>query len=121
MIRNLFKRGAVTAGAAFLAVSVLGGVAHADPGVPYIKPSQRSQAVSCVQQGLRDAGYNIDVDGIYGQATYSALTDFQAQRGLQADGIVGPRTGDRLYYDYLAKSGNVVQIEECGYLIPTTR
>ncbi|MFJ4186678.1 peptidoglycan-binding protein [Kitasatospora sp. NPDC089509] len=121
MSKNLFQRGAVAAGAAFLAVTVFGGVAHADPGVAYIKPSQHSQAVSCVQQGLRDAGYNIDVDGKYGDATYKALTDFQSNRGLQADGIVGPKTGDRLYYDYLAKSQNVVQIEACGYLIPTTR
>ncbi|MEU4114808.1 peptidoglycan-binding domain-containing protein [Kitasatospora sp. NPDC028055] len=121
MISNLFKRGAVTAGAAFLAVSVFGGVAHADPGVPYIKPSQRGDAVACVQMGLRDAGYNIDVDGKYGTATYTALTDFQANRSLQPDGIVGPRTGDRLYFDYLAKSGNVTQSELCATLIPTTR
>jgi peptidoglycan hydrolase-like protein with peptidoglycan-binding domain len=121
MTLSLFKRGAVAAGTAALAVSAFAGVAHADPGVAYIKPGQRSQAVSCVQQGLVDAGYHLDVDGIYGNGTYKALTDFQKARHLQADGVVGPKTGDALYYGYLKPSGNLAQEEACGYLVPTTR
>ncbi|MFJ8432157.1 peptidoglycan-binding protein [Kitasatospora sp. NPDC094019] len=120
MIKHVFRRGAVTLGAAAMAVTALAGVAHADRGVAYIKPGQHSQAVACVQQGLRNAGYSIDVDGQYGNATYAALTDFQHNRGLSADGIVGPKTGDALYYGYLKPSGNLVQIEFCPTVIPTS-
>ncbi|MDY0813030.1 peptidoglycan-binding domain-containing protein [Kitasatospora purpeofusca] len=120
MIKHVFRRGAVTLGAAAMAVTALAGVAHADRGVPYVKPGQHGDGVACVQQGLRNAGYSIAVDGQYGNATYAALTDFQYHRGLSADGIVGPKTGDALYYGYLKPSGNLVQIEFCPTVIPTS-
>ncbi|MFC5665213.1 peptidoglycan-binding protein [Kitasatospora misakiensis] len=120
MIKHVFRRGAVTLGAAAVAVTTLAGVAHADRGVPYVKPGQRGDGVACVQQGLRNAGYSIAVDGQYGNATYAALTDFQHQHGLSPDGIVGPKTGDVLYYDFLKPSGNLVQIEFCPTVIPTS-
>jgi peptidoglycan hydrolase-like protein with peptidoglycan-binding domain len=37
-------------------------------------------------------GYNIAVDGIFGPGTKTAVLDFQTTKGLNADGIVGPKT-----------------------------
>ena len=41
---------------------------------------------------LIEAGLETDIDGIFGRHTESLVRDFQADRGLTADGIVGPRT-----------------------------
>ncbi|MEV0193377.1 peptidoglycan-binding domain-containing protein [Kitasatospora purpeofusca] len=120
MIKNVIRRGAVTLGAVAVAVTSFAGVAHADRGVAYVKPNQSGDGVACVQQALRLAGYSIDRDGKYGNATYAALTDFQRKHGLSADGIVGPKTGDVLYYGYLKPSGGLVEGEICPTVIPTT-
>ncbi|MCX0245198.1 peptidoglycan-binding domain-containing protein [Streptomyces drozdowiczii] len=120
MIKTALRRGAVAFGTAAIVVTSLAGVAQADVGVPYVKPDQRGTPVLCVQRALELAGYNLVRDGVYGQATYAALTDFQRRHGLSADGIVGPRTGDVLYYDYLKYSGGLIEGEVCPTLIPTT-
>lgn len=41
-------------------------------------------------------------DGVFGNATYNRLYRFQADYGLGADGVVGPRSREALYsnYDY---------------------
>lgn len=39
---------------------------------------------------------NIQADGIFGQGTHSAVFNWQAQNGLTADGIVGPKTWDAM-------------------------
>lgn len=41
-------------------------------------------------------GYNINVDGIFGIETKTAVKDFQNNHGLEADGIVGPKTWKKL-------------------------
>ena len=43
-----------------------------------------------------DLGAFVAVDGIYGPATENAVQAFQRLFGLTADGIVGPRTWERL-------------------------
>ncbi|MGG6293296.1 SH3 domain-containing protein [Leptolyngbya sp. AN02str] len=53
-------------------------------------------AVSSVQTALRNNGYDIGVDGVFGPATESAVAGFQAGRGLSADGTVGPSTAAAL-------------------------
>jgi hypothetical protein len=58
----------------------------ADPGV-----------VSQLQQALTSAGYDPGpVDGTYGQKTEAAVTAFQQDNGLTADGVVGPDTASAL-------------------------
>jgi len=69
------------------------------------------EAVRDIQSRLADLGYDIGDDdaGEFGVATEDAVRGFQKERGLDADGIVGPgtwrdlvnagyRLGDRLLY-----------------------
>lgn len=44
------------------------------------------------QQRMRDRGWQITVDGLYGPQTASVARAFQAQKGLTVDGLIGPIT-----------------------------
>lgn len=52
----------------------------------------RGQDVTKLQQALKDKGYNITVDGIYGTKTKEAVKQFQRDNGLAVDGIAGAKT-----------------------------
>lgn len=54
---------------------------------PTIHPSVRVW-----QQRMRDRGWSIAVDGVYGPASRRTCIAFQREKGLPADGIVGPVT-----------------------------
>jgi len=57
----------------------------------------RGSDVRELQMALNSLGYNAGpVDGIFGRMTREAVTSFQAQHGLTVDGIVGPRTVNKL-------------------------
>jgi peptidoglycan hydrolase-like protein with peptidoglycan-binding domain/tellurite resistance protein len=45
-----------------------------------------------IQAALSNLGYEVDIDGIFGPGTQSAVRQFQSDNGLSVDGIVGPRT-----------------------------
>jgi peptidoglycan hydrolase-like protein with peptidoglycan-binding domain len=66
------------------------------PGQPRLlfltQPFMRGQDVVAVQQKLIDLGFEIIADGIFGPATDEAVTEFQENKSLTADGIVGQRT-----------------------------
>ena len=49
-------------------------------------------AISVVQQALANKGYNLDVDGVFGVGTEQAVRKFQADNGLDVDGVVGKTT-----------------------------
>jgi N-acetylmuramoyl-L-alanine amidase len=59
-----------------------------------LRPGTSGPAVRDVQSRLNDLGHDLSDDdpAVYGQATESAIRSFQQQRGLRADGIVGPET-----------------------------
>lgn len=44
------------------------------------------------QARMRERGWRIDVDGIYGPQSASVCRRFQREKGLTVDGIVGPKT-----------------------------
>jgi hypothetical protein len=50
------------------------------------------EAVRDLQQNLSALGYPLAADGIFGKETEKAVLAFQRDHGLDADGIVGPRT-----------------------------
>ena len=76
-----------------------------DPALPTSTPTpcilQKNSIgieVKQLQQRLKDLGYySGDVDGQYGTGTQTAVTAFQAQHGLKADGVAGEQTLAILY------------------------
>lgn len=49
-----------------------------------------------LQQYLNNNGYNLSVDGDFGDNTLSAVKDYQQKNGLSVDGIVGTNTWGKL-------------------------
>lgn len=49
-----------------------------------------------LQQYLNNNGYNLSVDGDFGDNTLSAVKDYQQKNGLSVDGIVGNNTWGKL-------------------------
>ncbi|MES2317093.1 MAG: peptidoglycan-binding protein [Pseudomonadota bacterium] len=48
--------------------------------------------VRAVQSQLRESGYNVAVDGVFGPGTNTAVRSFQGAKGIGVDGIVGDDT-----------------------------
>lgn len=76
--------------------------APAGPAFPgeYLRvtsPMIHDRNVSTVQQRLAERHWTIDVDGWYGPDTARVVTAFQRDKGLTADGIVGPVTWAALW------------------------
>jgi general secretion pathway protein A len=53
--------------------------------------------VLSVQKTLKNLGYLVELTGIYDNATFGCVIQFQNSFGLNPDGIVGPRTRAFLY------------------------
>lgn len=65
--------------------------------VKAIKYGMKGDEVSNLQTSLKNAGYNIDVDGSFGPQTLDAVKKYQAANGLTVDGMVGPQTSAVLF------------------------
>lgn len=59
---------------------------------PLVQQGDRGQAVRDVQHLLRERGYQLAVDGIFGPLTDGAVRALQKERSLAVDGIVSPNT-----------------------------
>ncbi|MCE7552542.1 peptidoglycan-binding protein [Streptomyces thermodiastaticus] len=64
-----------------------------------LKQGARGPAVTALQHQLNDSGAQLRTDGIFGSGTAAAVRSFQSTKGLQADGIAGPRTWSALLTD----------------------
>lgn len=69
----------------------------ADRSDPTIRDGSEGVAVRGLQRRLIAAGFDIDeIDGRFGPRTEAAVRAFQERSELDVDGIVGPRTWERL-------------------------
>ena len=72
----------------------------ATPESVTLQSGAQGDGVRQMQQRLKDLGfYTGDVDGDYGKGTRNAVTVFQRQHDLDADGIAGEKTLAVLYSD----------------------
>ena len=69
--------------------------------IPYpniaMKHGSSGTHVRNVQRGLKEWGWTLVVDGVFGPKTTAAVVEFQKQERLQSDGIVGPKTWAALW------------------------
>lgn len=64
-----------------------------------IRKGSKGEEVKTLQKALNSQGYNLSVDGIFGQKTETAVRAYQKKKGLSVDGICGPKTWSNLGYD----------------------
>ncbi len=84
--------GTVTGGAA--------AAASAGSKVKTLKSGSRGDEVKRLQLRLIELGYDPgSADGSFGKGTKDAVQEFQKRNGLDADGIAGPLTQEKLYSD----------------------
>lgn len=62
------------------------------PNNTLLQLGDRSHEVQLLQEHLNSLGYDLIVDGVFGQGTYQAVYHFQVTYNLKVDGIVGPNT-----------------------------
>lgn len=62
-----------------------------------IRKGAKGDAVMVLQYKLQALGYKLSIDGDFGAITEGAVKDYQRSRGLAADGVVGPKTWDKIY------------------------
>lgn len=55
-------------------------------------PTMSGEDVRRWQNQMRERGWTLDADGVYGQDSRRACLSLQRQEGMIPDGIVGPRT-----------------------------
>jgi peptidoglycan hydrolase-like protein with peptidoglycan-binding domain len=65
---------------------------HPDWPGRYLREGDSGDDVRTFQAQLASRDWGVDVDGDFGQQTYVAVVQFQQEKGLTVDGIVGPST-----------------------------
>lgn len=74
------------------------GATPTPPNRPILKRDSRGAEVAELQAALKLLGYYTGtVDGVYGESTAIAVSLFQTAAGLNADGITGTATWNRLF------------------------
>ena len=69
------------------------GATGTAPARPTLQRPAKNAAVKRLQRALRDAGFDPGpVDGSFGKRTETAVKKLQKARGLEADGVAGPKT-----------------------------
>ncbi|QRN95620.1 D-alanyl-D-alanine carboxypeptidase family protein [Archangium violaceum] len=77
--------------------SALAARRGASAAPPTLRLDSRGPAVVTLQKKLKAAGFDPGAaDGAFGQKTLAAVKAFQKAHGLTADGVVGPKTWNKL-------------------------
>ncbi|WP_286669833.1 peptidoglycan-binding domain-containing protein, partial [Thomasclavelia cocleata] len=63
---------------------------------PTVKEGAKGNITKLVQERLNSVGFNISVDGFFGENTKKAVMVFQKNRGLSQNGIIDSNTWDYL-------------------------
>lgn len=66
---------------------------------PFLKEGKTGWWVRLLQRALRVHGVNTEVNGLYGPGVTFAVKNFQREKGLRTDGVVGPQTWNALSID----------------------
>ena len=89
-VRAFFAMRAVHAAATALAVIVLAcGTALA---APILKQGDEGHDVGVLQKNLKEAGYEVELTGVFDEATYRAVMAFQRDEKLDVTGMVDRET-----------------------------
>lgn len=91
IVHTLFYAVLQNSKASITPTSAQGTCPYKEPTLNIRKGSQ-GEGAKWVQWQLNKFGYGLTVDGIFGQASYTALLDFQKKQKLTADGICGAAT-----------------------------
>ncbi|MCV0428855.1 MAG: N-acetylmuramidase domain-containing protein [Roseibium sp.] len=75
---------------------VSGRVGHAKVARGYLRLGSDGFQVKALQERLVALGYHVKPDGDFGPATRRQVIAFQADNGLNTDGVVGIKTGEML-------------------------
>ena len=59
-------------------------------------PPLKGEDIKKIQNLLVEKGYIIEIDGVYGTQTSNAIIQFQKDRKMVSDGVVGPATRNAL-------------------------
>lgn len=86
-------------------------------GLSVLEHGSTGRTVRALQEALREAGYELDADGDFGDATYAAVRDFQSNHDLDVDGVVGPNTWAALGFesDNDGKDGDDEGLDELSH------
>ncbi|MFC9397322.1 peptidoglycan-binding protein [Streptomyces sp. NPDC057027] len=119
--RPVFRRAALLASSVAVAMVSLAGTADAGTSAPYLSYGSRGDGVKCVQTAVNWAhavSVPLEIDGIWGERTQWGVVGFQRWKlgDSQADGIVGPDTGDKMM---AILSQNPAMADFCYDVLPT--
>ena len=64
---------------------------------PTLKLGDKNDWVTIAQGRLVAAGYNLEVDGVYGPKTKAVVEQYQRDNSLAPDGVICPKTWAKLY------------------------
>lgn len=62
----------------------------------YLQKGDRGRDVQILQELLKIRGYNVETSGEFDTLTYNAVVDFQKKTKIDADGVVGSQTMEKL-------------------------
>lgn len=107
-----YKQILILGAALFMFAIFPGSVQASDYGEPSLSWGSQGSAVIQLQQDLTGLGFDTyGVDGKFGANTYNAVINFQKSQGIEAIGIVGPKTKAAL----LSVRTNGTTVSRSGY------